>query len=270
MAIKGKKKSQKRGSQARRRPAAPPRAAVAPRRKAAWYSSTMGKAALGILAVIAFGVIFVLVQNARDEAAQLEKRQEALDSYTDELRSILQSLRPPAGAMAATPPALEEEEAASQLEEDAAGWVEQIEKAQTAFARVAPSGALLEQEPSIQNINNLYAQSLSIYLSAARTYQLAATVDAKAQADALAAASTQRGQASSIWTEATALLDKRRESADIDPSGLTAPDAAAGAPPAGAPPTDLPTDIPTDIPTEDLQPTDGGGGNGGGNGNNGG
>ena len=276
MAIKGKKKSQKRGSQARRRPAAPPRPAVVPRRKATWYRSPAGIAMLGVLAIIAVVVIVVLVSKAQDEAQRLEKRQEALDSYTNELRSVLQSLRPVAGAMAAAPPALEEQDAATQLEDDAAGWVEEIEKAQTTFGKIAPSAALVDQEPSIQNINNLYAQSISIYLSAARTYQLAATTDAKAQPDTLASAAAQRGQASAVWTEATALLDKRRASADIDPSGLAAPDAAARGPPAGTPPTEIPTndptDLPTEIPTEDEAPPGdgGGGGDGGGNGADGG
>lgn len=274
MAIKGKKKSQNRGSQARRRPAPAPRPVVASRTKRAWYRSQTGIALLGILAIIAIGVTVVLIQNTQEAAAELDKRQEALDSYTNEIKTVLQTLRPAAGAMAAAPPALEDDKQATELEDSAAGWSKAIEQAQTSFAEVAPPGPLLELEPSVQNINNLYAQSIGIYLSAARTYELAATTDPKSQADALAAATTQRGQASAVWTEATALLDKRRAGADIDPSGLTAPDAAA---PSGAPPGDLPTGFPTEgqppegeVPPPGQAPPGNGGGGGNGEGNGGG
>lgn len=266
MAIKGKKKSQNRGSQARRRPAAAPRPAVAPRRKAAWYRSQTGIALLGILAIIAIGVVVVLVQSASERSEQLEKRQEALDSYTDEIRSILQTLRPPAGAMAAAPPGLEDEKQAKELEENAADWTDQITRAQTSFAGAAPPPRLIELEPSVQNINNLYGQAIGIYLSAARTYELGATADSASQPDTLAAATTQRGQGSAIWTEATALLDKRLASAELDPSGLTAPDAAAGGGTApGTTPGELPSGFPTDqLPPEgEIPPGDGGGQDGG-------
>ena len=273
MAIKGKKKSQKRGSQARRRPAAPPRPALTPQRRTAWYRSQTGIAILGILAIIVIALVVTRVQSAREAGEELDQRQEALDTYTDEVRTVLQSLRPAAGAMTAAPPALEEDEQAEELEKSAADWTKQIEAAQTQFAGAAPSGRLIETEPSAQNIHNLYAQSVSMYLTAARTYELAATLDGTAQADALASATTQRGQASAVWTEATALLDKRRASAEIDPSGLTAPDAAAGA---GAAPGTMPGELPSGFPTEELPPEgevppdDGGGGGQGGGGQGGG
>jgi hypothetical protein len=270
MAIKGKKKSQKRGSQARRRPAAPPRPTVAPRRKTSWYRTPVGIAVLGTLAIIAISVAVIAIQNSREAADKLEKRQDALDTYTDEIRTVLQSLRPAAGAMAVAPPALEEENAAEELADTAADWSKQIEAAQANFTETAPAGRLIELEPSVQNIHTLYAQSISMYLTAARTYELAATTDTKSQPDALASATAQRGQASAVWTEATALLDKRRASADIDPSGLTAPDAAAaGGAPGTAPGGDLPTGFPSEgLPPEGEVPPEegGGGGNGGGQG----
>ncbi|MDQ4095728.1 MAG: hypothetical protein M3174_05975 [Actinomycetota bacterium] len=269
MAIKGKKKSQKRGSQARRRPAAPPRPAVAPRRTA-WYRSQTGIAILGILALAIITVVVLRVQSAREASEELERRQDALDTYTDQVRTVLQSLRPAAAGMATAPPALEEPELAEELEKNAADWTKRIEEAQTQLGGAAPSGRVIELEPSVQNINNLYAQSISMYLTAARTYQLAATLDGTAQADALASATAQRGQASAVWTEATALLDKRRSSAEIDPSGLTAPDAPAAGETA---PGTMPGPLPSGFPTEELPPEGeippgegGGGGDGGGQG----
>ena len=273
MAIKGKKKSQKRGSQGARRPAAPPRPAVAPRRKTAWYRTQAGIAILGILAIVAISAAVIRVQSSREAAENLERRQEALDEYTDGVRTVLQSLRAPAGSMATVPPAIEDQEGSATLAEDAPGWSEQIEKAQVDFTNASPSGRVLELEPSIQNIHTLYAQSIGMYLTSARTFELAAATDENLQPDALASASTQRTQASAIWTEATALLDKRRASADVDPSGLTAPDASAAG--GGTAPGTTPGELPSGFPSEGLPPEGeipppppegGGGGDGGGQG----
>lgn len=261
MAIKGKKKSQKRGSQAKRRPAAPPRPALQPRTRTPWYRSQTGIATLGILAVIAIGVTVWAIQNASEKAEALENKQETLDGYTDRVRGVLQTLRAPVGNMATAPPQLQDPEQAETLAKDAGAWMEDLEKAQTGFGRIAV-------EPEVQSIHNLYAQSIQIYISAARTYELAATTtDEKAQVDTLGLANTQRDQASAIWTEATSLLDQRREAAELDPSGLTAPNAPAGGPVPPAP-GEIPTGIPTEIPTDALPPPgeqpqgNGGGGQG--------
>ena len=251
MAIKGKKKSQNRGSQARRRPAAPPRLAVQPRTRTRWYRSQTGIATLGILAILAIGVTVWAVQNASDKAAALENKQEALDGYTDRVRGVLQTLRAPVGNMAGAPPQLQEPEQAEALAEGAAGWMRDLEKAQTSFGKIAV-------DPELQSIHDLYAHSIQIYISAARTYELAGTTtDEEARVDTLGLANTQRDEAGAIWTEATALLDQRRDAAELDPSGLTAPNAPAGgaAPPApGEIPTEIPTGIPTEIPTDGLPP----------------
>lgn len=258
MAIKGKKKSQKRGSQARRRPAAPPRPAVSPRRKTAWYRNPTIVAILGTLAIIAIAVIVWAVQSSREDAEALERKQNQLTNYTDRVRTVLQTMRTPVSAMAGAPATIEDEAQAEKLAKDADTWARELEEAQGTFAGIAPSAA-------VQSIHGLYTNALEMYVLAARTYDLAATTsDAKTQTEALNLATTQRTQADAIWTEATALLDRQRDAAEMDPSGLTAPGGAAPGATPGLDPGQLPTELPTDIPTEELPQDGGGGGNQGG------
>ena len=258
MAIKGKKKSQNRGSQARRRPAAPPRPAVTPKGQAlAWYRNPRIVAVLGTLAIILIGVIVLITQNNAEEADKLAKQQETLDEYTDEINALLQQLRDPATGLAEADPEFLDAKVAKELEKNAKEWATQFQEALQSFSQIVPS-----QQGSIEKIHNLYNQSIQIYMTAAGTYQLAAESEGRPQQAALALAANQRTQAGAVWTEATALLDDERRAADLELSGLNAPDspaAGAGTSPTGLPPGDLPTEIPTGEP-----PTDGGGGNDGG------
>ncbi|MFN2389188.1 MAG: hypothetical protein ABR575_06220, partial [Actinomycetota bacterium] len=58
MAIKGKKKSQSRGSQGQRRPAAAPRPTYAPRRATRWYQTPAGRLAAITLGLLLLGTVF--------------------------------------------------------------------------------------------------------------------------------------------------------------------------------------------------------------------
>ncbi|HYN35426.1 MAG TPA: hypothetical protein VEV82_00460 [Actinomycetota bacterium] len=240
---------------------------VAPKKQTlAWYRNPRIIAALGTLAIILIGVIVWVVQSNAEETDKLAKRQETLDEYTDEINTLLQQLRAPAGAMAQAPPALEDPEVAKQLEEDAKEWATQFEDALKSFGQIVPS-----QQRLLPNAHNLYNQSIQIYMTAAGTYQLAGESEGTAQQGALALATNQRTQAAAVWTEATALLDEERRGADLELSGLTAPDApaagAGGTSPTGLPPGELP---PGELPPGLEPPTDGAGGDGGGGDNAGG
>lgn len=244
---------------------------VAPKKQTlAWYRNPRIIAALGTLAIILIGVIVWVVQSNAEEADKLAKRQETLDEYTDEINTLLQQLRAPAGAMAQAPPALEDPEVAKQLEEDAKEWATQFEDALKSFGQIVPS-----QQRLLPNAHNLYNQSIQIYMTAAGTYQLAGESEGTAQQGALALATNQRTQAAAVWTEATALLDEERRGADLELSGLTAPDApaagAGGTSPGGIPPGEIPGG---EIPGGEIPPieppTDGAGGDGGGGDNAGG
>ena len=259
MAIKGKKKSQKRGSQARRRPAAPPRPTVHAKRRSAWYRSPAALLAIVLAVSVGAGLIIWGVQNARDDAAALENRQDRIDTYTGKVRGVLQTLRPPVEQMAATPPTLEGGDAGElgdELARQAARWQKDLEGVQKEFGAIAPP-----QDQALQRAHSLFARSIEIYMGAARGYALAAKVDGASQAEALALASQQRDHGSQIWSEATSLLDDERSGAELESSGLTAPGAPAPGAQPGAVPTGLPTELPTGLPTDGGA---GGGGKGGG------
>jgi hypothetical protein len=229
MAIKGKKKSQKKGGQAKRRPAAAPRQTGPVRRPLPWYkTSAFRVSALVVLAVIA-GIVIVLVQNARDDAQALEKRQESLDEYTGDIRALVQDVRPQVTAMAAVPPGEIPEDQLAKLKKDSQRWAADLTKAQADVQTVA-------QAKGVENVTPLYAQALQLYASAAGAYQLALNLEGPDQAQALATAAEIKGQAGALWNQATALLDEARAEAEMEPSGLTPPDPAAtgGAP--GQPP----------------------------------
>jgi hypothetical protein len=236
MAIKGKKKSQKRGSQAKRRPSAPPRPTVAPKRRLAWYRTPVGFiAVLTVLALIA-GAIIWAVQGAREDARALQRQQDRLEDYTGKIRAVLQTVRAPVTEMAAAPAQLQDDAQAEQLATDANGWIRQLEDAQKEMGGVVP-------DESVQRATSLYSQSIQIYLTAASAYKLASGTGGETQVDAIALAAQQRAQASAVWTEATGILDDRRLASDLEPSGLAAPDAA---PPTGGQP--VPPTIPTGPP----------------------
>ena len=82
MAIKGKKKSQSRGSQGVRRPAAAPRPTVSARRKTSWWRTRDGLLIGGIFLVVAIGVVVWLVISAQDRAEQREQEQATLETAT--------------------------------------------------------------------------------------------------------------------------------------------------------------------------------------------
>ena len=272
MAIKGKKKSQKRGGQPRR-PSAPPRPLLQPKHRPRWYRTPLGLAVSSLVAIVVIGLVVYAVQNAGSNARALERRQEDIEKYTGELRAVLQRIRAPVGAMAAAPPTLADEKAAAALEKNASDWAKSLQEVQASFAATPPGDALT-------SANTVYLQALAGYLTAAKTYELAAGeiepgAAAKGQQELLSLALQQRTSASALWTEATVILDRQRTAADLELSGLRAPDAAAaGAQPVpGAPglPPGLPGELPTgELPTGEApgggaeEGTDGGGGKTGG------
>ncbi|MDQ3954161.1 MAG: hypothetical protein M3285_01240 [Actinomycetota bacterium] len=266
MAIKGKKKSQKRGAQGGRRPTAPPRPMVQPRKRVPWYRTPLGFVISAVVAIALIGVIVWAVQNNRENARSLSKKQDSLERYTGQVRTTLQTLRAPVAAMGAVAssqgadPALFE-----RLAKDAEGWTEDLTAATADLGAQAPTDAVL------QSTNRLYAQAIQLYSLAATTLEVVPDTEGDAQQRLLLVASQQLGQGGAIWVEATTLLDRARTTADLEPSGLTSPEAAAGAqPPAPVPgATGLPPGVPPEgvvpPPEEQAVPEDGGGNDAGGN-----
>src|SRR3954447_19811810 len=103
MAIKGKKKAQRRGSQARRHPAAAPRTTPTSRR-IAWYQTPAGLIMAGLLgaavvAIIITGIVTAFGDTGKPAATPREQNQ--IDTYTGKIRGVTQSVSVPASEMAA-------------------------------------------------------------------------------------------------------------------------------------------------------------------------
>jgi hypothetical protein len=228
MALKGKKKSQSRGSQGRRRPAAAPRPAVAPRSPRRWYRTTTGRVVAGIVAVALVGGIAAAVVGARSGAGDLERRQTSLRTFTGEVRVVLQELRVAAGAMSEAPVTAEGARL-GELRRNARVWARTIQAAQGRLVGIAPArGAEIVQR--------LFAQSTQLYASAANTYGLVDRTGAAVSDDLLQRAAELRDQASGIWQTAVEVLDVERRAVDLGPSALSPPSvpgAVAPSPPPG-------------------------------------
>jgi hypothetical protein len=208
MAIKGKKKQQARGSQARRRPAASPRPVVAARRLP-WYRTDRGRLLAAVAAAVVLGVAWWAIAGARAEQAQRARRQSAIEDYTGRVQALLQTVRPAAEGMA---------QAADDkgLARQARSWIESLRsgRAQAAGHRVA-----VEAAPA----DRLYGEAIDVYRDAAETYRLVPAAPEALQAKLLERASAQRDHAGVVWATATQVLDAERARLELGPSGLAAP-----------------------------------------------
>ena len=248
MAIKGKKKSGNRGSQARRRPAAAPRAiATTARAKPPWYNTATGRVIAALLVVFLIAGIGALIAINRSNASKEEDKREAVERYVNELTAVVQSAATPIGEMSAVAPGAPPEQLES-LAEDANGWADDIEAA-------ASQVVSIQAPEEVAGIHPYFQQAFTAYATSAKLLINAGDSEGKAQADLLTRATEVRSGAEGIWATATAQIDAELVELDGDPSGLQSP-AIAGAS-AAVPPA----------PTEEEE---GGGGGGQGNNNGGG
>lgn len=256
MAIKGKKKS--RGAQGVRRPAAAPRPQLTgARRHTPFYKTRDGMILLGILSAVAIGTIVWLVMSAQNEAKELEAQQSVLEQYTDQVEPTLQTASATALEMSALTAIPEE---VDDLAEDSQAWVTNLQGAQTQLSQIFPA-------PEIDPVNQLFNESISLYVASAETFGLIPKAEAELQQDLFTRATVQRDTASAVWASAIAALDEFRDVRDLGPSGLDAPEAAGPDPlattPPGAevtipPPDDAAGDGGAEEPAEDGAGKDGG------------
>lgn len=250
MAIKGKKKSGSRGSQARRRPAAAPRPPVgATRHKTPWYNTAAGRVIAALLVVLLIAGIGTLIAINRSNAQEKEDKLERAEGYVNEITAVVQSAAAPVGEMSAIAPGAPAEQLET-LKEDAEGWAGDIE---AAGSRVAATQAPEE----VSSIHPYFQQAFQLYATSAKLLIDAADAEGKAQADLLQRATEVRSNAEGIWAAAAAQIDI--ELAELGGGGSNLPSPASAAATSALPTT----------PTEEEG--DGGGGQGnGGNGNGGG
>ena len=252
MAIKGKKKSQQRGSQARRRPAQAPRPVTSRGTQKRWYQTTAGQSIAGIGILIAIVVGLVLWNNARTANEERELQQQSLENFTDQMKALLQTVTPPATELSGstlTPG----DQIPEGLKEDAEGWRDAFTAAQTQASQFPPAdGTATAQQ--------LVGQALSLYRGAAEVMIQAAEADEETATALAAVATSQVASADAVWLAAVDVLDDARDEADLNASGVRAP--------SEAPPTGEQPDASATIPVEPEEPEDeattgGGGGKGG-------
>jgi len=217
MALKGKKKSRSRGSQARRRPAAAPRPAYGSIGKARWYQTTAGLV-LAFLAVATVGIlVWWYVADNRAEAQELETAQTQLATYTESLKQVVDSVTPTATDLAAAGD-LKDDELVDQTRE----WTKQLAAAQAQIAQTTPAEGL---EP----LNGLVTQAVLLYIQSAEQYALLPSLEGDTRDNVAGKAAASFQAASGIFAGAIELLDTERQDNEMNASGLTAPGTPAGA-----------------------------------------
>lgn len=229
MALKGKKKSRSRGSQARRKPAAAPRPAYGAKAKPPWYKTTAGMViAFVVLASLAIFILWFTADQRSEEQA-LETQKEELDTFTGQLRGLVQSLTPVATDLS-TASELEDAELEKQVE----SWKNQLSETQTTAAQLLPPSGL-------EVVNGLLTQSILLYVQSAEQYELLPSLEGKTREQVAAKAGASFSSANSIFASIIELLDAQRAEVEMNESGLSTP--ATGAAPTGE-----------EVPHEDAVP----------------
>lgn len=233
MAIKGKKKAQARGSQARRRPAQMPRTAVVPRRVVPWYRTNAFRATLIVVLVVIAGIVTSVIASNRASERARAARADEIGDFAADVRGLLQDVAEAGRGLDSAPAAGAEldGEGVTQLREDARGWSEDLQQAVDEAAGMLPPAGL---EASA----DLLVQSLGLYRSAADLYGDAARAEGELRDDLLARAAEVRDRAAAVWSDAIGLIDAELAEVDEAPTGISAPTQNAGAVP---PPQPLPT-----------------------------
>jgi hypothetical protein len=222
MAVKGKKKSQSRGSQGRRGPAQAPRAAYAPRVKEPWYQTTLGRILAGLVLLLVVAVIVAVVRSGSD-SGDLTQSRNALDQYTGDVRALLQGITPAATEENEVPNKLSSAEAKA-LKKKSSSWLSQLADVQQTAGKVtAPT-------PVTQTASILFVESIQAYTQAATIYGLAPDTSSSVQVKMLASGASLRNQATALWQEGINIVDQARTGAKMVPSGLRIPTSGAVAP----------------------------------------
>jgi hypothetical protein len=236
MALKGKKKSRARGSQARRRPAAAPRPSYGGRDKPRWYQTTSGLVIAFLVVVTLVITTWWLVANNRNDARALETQKEEIQTFTTDLRSLFQNMTPLMTEMqgAGTMNDID-------LFQNTKAWAKQLPEVESASASVAFPN-------SMASTASLVSQSFILLQESIDLYALIPELEGEARKKAEDSASASFQSSTVSLTVLIGLLDEERDELGLSLSGLTSP---------GTQPLPEPTPEPT------AQPTQGSGSQGG-------
>lgn len=250
MAIKGKKKSQSRGSQGQRRPAAAPRPVYTGRKHTPWYKTTEGRLIGGMLIAVIVGVTIWLVADAQNKSKDRTATRQALEDYVSTVRGFTNALGPVAEQMGLVDPATVDLDA---LKADAKKWTTDLSAAQAQIAAVQ-----VPEEAEVAG--RLFDQSMASFLSAARTFESVAEAEGDLQTELVAQAVEEAEQARSLFDLGVVALDSELQDVGGENSNLLLPQSTPTAPD--------PTE--TSSGSQTIQIPAGGGGGGGGQGGGGG
>jgi hypothetical protein len=221
MAIKGKKKQQSRGSQARRRPAMAPRPSYAGRGRDPWYRTAGGRVAAAIIVVVLIAALGGTIAAINSNNSAQQEKKAAVNDYTARVRTTLQELSQPVASLAAFPPQPSQRQL-RQLPDAIVTWRNGIEGAQSSSSELRPP-------EDLQNVNVMFVESIIEYLSAINSYEAVTRVKGESRADRrlrellIRNASDDRNRATALWTTGVALLDETRQELGLDPSRITNP-----------------------------------------------
>lgn len=169
-----------------------------------------------IFGLVAIGILIALIATLQDRAAETDTRQSALESYVQDVRAPLELASSPASQMSqlTSPP---RGDALDTLTEDAAGWVSELQEAQTQLAQIFP-------EQGVEGVNQLFNEALGFYISSANTFATLPDISEGAvRQQVFTQAATVRDTAHAVFQSAITVLDQIRADADLGSSGLRPP-----------------------------------------------
>jgi hypothetical protein len=220
MAIKGKKKQQSRGSQARKRPAMAPRQ-YARQTRVPWYRTSGGRVAAAIIVVLLIAAVGGTIAAVSSGRSDDQKKKVAIEDYTARVRTALEEISQPVASMGSFP-ADPSDKDLEQLGDAVVTWRNGIRSAQSGSSELRPPADL-------RNVNVLFVESIIEYLSAVDSFNIVTHVKGDSPQDAaqrerlLRSADDDRTRATALWTTAVALLDEKRADLGLDSSAIGNP-----------------------------------------------
>ena len=237
MAIKGKKRSQKRPKTTRPRPVAAARPAT-PARAAPFHRTFEGQFAAILIVLVLIGVVMFEMADRSAEAARDDARRETLSAFTDEIRALVGDSTQAVQEMNGAPFNTEDAAAIASLDDRAGSWVEALEG-------VGARAVAIQPPDGVEAVARITGQAFQAYSGAARTYRLVPDADGRLQGNLLERATAQRDHAGQLLLVALQILDNERDEVGMNPAGIQSP-------------STLPPIVPTPEATGDA----GGGGQG--------
>ncbi|MDQ3962901.1 MAG: hypothetical protein M3277_03180 [Actinomycetota bacterium] len=216
MAIKGKRKSQKKTKPSRPRPVTSTRPTRTPPARPPFHKTFEGQLAGILIGLVVAGFAMFTIAADRAEDAEKASRSDEIRSYTSEIEEVLTSVNESVREMSGAPVNTDDQTAIAGLEDQAKAWVEDLEGAGArAHGIVAPE--------ELVAVNRVFAQAFQTYSGVAKVYRLVPDATGALQKDLLDRATEQRTIANDMVISAIQMLDLARAEVDLGASNLQSP-----------------------------------------------